>query len=650
MSIQFGSLNPAQIAQNFMSMSTQGANTSGAGGGLMNAVQGASNMMQGIMGGASAFAAGGAFAFGGAFGFGGAGAASGFLTPPNQGSVQNGFAQMMGGGLGGLNQGWNAMGNMLSGAMGMGGGLSGMMGQMMNSMKMIGGMLNLVGGLMKMAQDLKNAANPATTGQPGQPQMPSIQNMPGAQPGNKANFPGQAGSDFLSKLPADANGVARQLNVSGSSDVKHINNAVGKLKTAKPTLTPAQEGQKPGKAQLQLSQADVDAIRSAPNDKAAKELVMKAIAKQTGVNVKDINMNDKNAIRGGANREALNKLLGTNVRSGVEKNSGSSLALDSIAESVAKSVRGGDFGSTQVQTPGQMVMAGGVWGGAAAGGFGGGFGSVGEEGGFAGGFGGGFAGAWGGAALGAFFVPGQTQNIPNPSSGLNVDLAAFTGAAEDVAKLASPLIFDLAGTGLDLKGGGMIEVDIDGDGKMELITDIDAEHGLLIFDSSGAGLGVITGADMFGDNTDLSKYGIKAPTQDGNFKDGFQALRALCEHFNLVNDSKQYLDQGDLAFLESKVGLRMRVGGVVSGDDRQFAALGVTEINLGNPAQTQHIEDAKSDRWGNKLMLQDGATFTVFSEVRKYADIWFKIQARLGDAIAKPELKAFSKAQLMNLR
>ncbi len=649
MSIQFGSLNPAQIAQNFMSMSTQGA--SSPTGGLMNAVQGASNMMQGVLGGASAFAAGGAFAFGGAFGFGAAGAASGFLNPPNQSSVQNGFAQMMGGGLAGLNQGWNAMGNMLSGAMGMGGGLSGMMGQMMNSMKMIGGMLNLVGGLMKMAQELKNAANPATTGQPtGQPQMPSIQNMPGAQPGNKANFPGQAGSDFLNKLPNDANGVARQLNVSGSSDVKHINNAVGKLKTAKPTLTPAQEGQKPGKAQLQLSQADVDAIRSAPSDKAAKELVMKAIAKQTGVNVKDINMEDKNGIRNNSNREALNKLLGTNVRSGVEKNSGSSLALDSIAESVAKSVRGGDFGSTQVQTPGQMVIAGGAWGGAVAGGFGGGFGQVGEEGGFAGSYGGAFGGAWGGAALGAFFVPGQTQNIPNPSSGLNVDLAAFSGAAEEVGKLASPLIFDLAGTGLDLKGGGMIEVDIDGDGKMELITDIDAENGLLVFDSTGAGLGVITGADMFGDNTDLSKYGVKAPTQDGKFKDGFQALRALCEHFKLVNDTKQYLDQGDLAFLEGKIGLRMRVGGVVSGDDRQFAEIGVSEINLGNPAQTQHLDDAKTDRWGNKLMLQDGATFTVHSEVRKYADIWFKIQARLGDSVAKSELKPFSKAQLMNLR
>ncbi|MCB9637288.1 MAG: hypothetical protein H6727_00075 [Myxococcales bacterium] len=648
MSIQFGSINPAQVAQAFMNMSTQGASgAASGGGGLMNAVQGAANMMQGIMGGASAFAAGGAFAFGGGFGFGAAGAASGFLTPPNQSSVQNGFAQMMGGGLAGLNQGWNSMGNMLSGALGMGGGLSGMMGQMMNSMKMIGGMLNMVGGLMKMAQQLKAAANPATTGKP---QMPSIQNMPGAQPGAGANFPGKVGSDFLSKLPGNKDAVARQLNVSGRSDVNHINNAVGKLKTAKPTLTPAQEGQKPGKAQLQLSQADVDAIRNAPTDKAAKELVMKAIAKQTGVKVGDINMNDKKGIRNDNNRQALNKLLGTNVRRGTEKNSGSSLTLDTIAESVAKSVRGGDFGSTQVQTPGQLVVAGGAWGGAAAGAFGGGFGQVGEEGAFGGGFGGAFGGAWGGAALGAFFIPGQTQEIPNPSSGLNVDLGSFSGAANEVAKLASPLIFDLEGTGLDLKGGGMIEVDIDGDGKAEMITDIDAELGLLVFDSKGDGLEDITGADMFGDNTDLTKYGIQGATEDGKFKDGFQALRALCEHFKLVNDSKQFLDQGDLAFLEEEVGLRMRVGGVVSGDDRRFSEIGVTEINLGNPAQTQHIDDAKEDRWGNKLMLQDGATFTVYTEVRKYADIWFKIQARYEDSVAKPDLQAFSKAQLMNLR
>ena len=176
------------------------------------------------------------------------------------------------------------------------------------------------------------------------------------------------------------------------------------------------------------------------------------------------------------------------------------------------------------------------------------------------------------------------------------------------------------------------------DGKKEMITDLDAELGLLIFDSKSDDED-ITGRDMFGDNTDLSHYGIKADTQDGNFKDGFQALRAVCEHYKLVNDSKQFLDAGDLAFLEEELGMRMRVGGITSEEDRRFAEVGVTEINLGNPNQTQHIDDAPADRWGNKIMYQDGATFMVYNELRKYADIWFKIQARYSDAESNDDLK-----------
>jgi hypothetical protein len=256
----------------------------------------------------------------------------------------------------------------------------------------------------------------------------------------------------------------------------------------------------------------------------------------------------------------------------------------------------------------------------------------------------GMGGMFGG--MGMWLVPGMTQTIPNAASGVSVGLGQFAGAADEVAKLASPLIFDLEGTGLQLKDEvRMIAVDIDGDGSKELITDIDAELGLLIFDSTGEGIKELTGADMFGDNTDLSNYGITAPSEDGSFKDGFQALRALCEHYKLVDSSKQFLDESDLAFLEETVGLRMRVGGIDNGEQRSFNEVGVSQINLGNPAQTQHIEDAPEDRWGNKIMFQDGATFTVYSEVRQYADIWFKIQARFEDAEPKEEL-AISKTQL----
>jgi hypothetical protein len=520
----------------------------------------------------------------------------------------------------------------------------------MRPLQAIAGALNLLGGLMQMAQQLKTAANPATTGMP---QLPSVQNnplqnFPGAQVG-QPSFPGQAGSDFLSKLPK--NGTIQQfeklgvLAWQGSKNSQIANKLFDQISTAKPSIKPLGEGAaKPGKAELQLSQAQVDAIRNAPDTATAKSLVMDAIAKQTGVDVKGFNPNDPKALANPKNLQALGKLLGENVLNHTNKQRVSSVTLDTIAESVAKSVRGGDFGSTTVQTPAQLVVAGGF----SMGGFAGGVAGMGEGGGFAGLAG----GVWGSASVGAFLIPGQNISSPNPSSGLSINLSEFSGAAKTINELASPLVFDLEGTGIEIKNNGMIDIDIDGDGVLERIKDIDAEQGLLIFDAKGKGMenGELNGSEMFGDNTDLSAYGIEAPNKDGSFRDGFQALRALCEHFKLVNDTKQYLDQGDLHFLEETVGLRMRVGGLINGDERRFNEIGLTQINLGNPAQTQHLEDAKSDRWGNKIMLQDGATFTVFGQVRRYVDIWFKVQARVAESQPKEELKSFSKAQLLNLR
>lgn len=625
------------------------------------------NMQQFMQMGQNSFGLGGGAAFGGMGGFN---ATPGFLSPP-MGSPA-GFPQMTNGMMG-MQQPWNMMGNMLNGGMpGMMNmpNMQQMMGQLMQSMQSIANMMNQMAPQMQMMNQLNQAKQAVSMGQmpgmgtPGmaQPGLQPGMGMPTAPgttqlPGAPANFPGAPAADFLNSLPGDANGVAKALNVSGSADVKRINEAANMLKTAKPTITPG--APKDAKANLDLSAADVQAIRSAQTPQEAKAIVMKAIGKKTGVNLENINMKDQKGIRGDSARQAVNKLLGTNVRAGVEKNSGSSLVLDSIAESVVKSVRGGDFGSSKVQSPGGLAWA--AFGGAA-----GAYGaqqSMGSQYGMSqmpgmmpgmdtnyqwGGMGQSSVGFGAGAAFGGFGVwqvPGQVQEIPNPAGSVNVDLGAFTGAANKVGELGSPLIFDLEGTGLQISKPSMIAVDLDGDGKLEMITDLDAELGLLVFDSQVEGRTDVTGADMFGDNTDLSAYGIQAPTEDGNFKDGFQALRALCEHYKLVDKSKQYLDQSDLMFLEEKVGLRMRVGGILSGDNRNFTEVGVSQINLGNPAQTQHLEDAAEDRWGNKLMLQDGATFTVRGEVRKYADIWFKIQARYSDAPAKKDL-SISKTDL----
>lgn len=414
--------------------------------------------------------------------------------------------------------------------------------------------------------------------------------------GQAATFPAAGKSAFLAGLTNNAEN-AKRLNVSGKKDVERINRAIGQLNTAEPKITAAKAGDKGGPGKLVLSQEQVAAIRNAPDQKAAEAIVRQAIGQQTGKKLGTDNMNDKNGIRNTANREAMNALLGTKVKAGREKNSGSSLVLNEIVANVAKSVRGGNFGSTTVQHDYARSMLGDGCS----------------------------------SAFGMFRMGSTTAEFANGPSALSIDLDGYKAAAQSVGELASPLIFDLEGQGLKLKNGGMIDIDIDGDGKYERVTELDAHIGLLVFDSKfeaedGEDYGM--GRDMFGDGTDLSHYGIRGSKDDGTFANGFEALRALAEHFELVHGDKQHLDANDLAVLEREVGLAMRVGGVAEGEDQGFAQIGVSQINLGDPDRIQAIEDAEKDHYGNRYMRQSGATFVVNGTTRDYCDIWFSIQAR----------------------
>ena len=158
-------------------------------------------------------------------------------------------------------------------------------------------------------------------------------------------------------------------------------------------------------------------------------------------------MNDKKSIRKTENREAMNALLGTKVKPGREKNSGSSLVLNEMVANIAKSIRGGNFGSTNVQHDYVRSMVGDGCS----------------------------------SAFGMFRMGSTTAEFANAPSALSVDLDGYKSAAQSVGELASPLIFDLEGQGLQLKNGGMIDIDIDGDGKYERVTELDAHIGLLVF-------------------------------------------------------------------------------------------------------------------------------------------------------------------------
>ncbi|MFZ9888864.1 MAG: hypothetical protein ACO3JL_15300, partial [Myxococcota bacterium] len=360
----------------------------------------------------------------------------------------------------------------------------------------------------------------------------------------------------------------------GSRDQRADQNYQANLKGAS-----ARVREQPGKRSVSLSPKEIEKIRAAPNQEAAKKLALEALTGKKGT--QESRLGNLGFLTGAAsnNTQAVNKLLGTHLGWGPRKNERAGDLLERMACSVAETVR-----SSEGKHKARNVNE--------------------------------FSGA-GGAAEDCGPTKGPTH----------LDLSEFLCAAKSIAELTSPLIFDLIGAGLELREGERIALDLDGDGREELITDLDDGIGLLVFapgqDDEDGG----SARAFFGDRTDLSAYGVDAPQHDGFWEHGFAALRALCERYDLVHGDKQHLDAADLRLLEDEVGLRMRVGGLL-GEDRRFAELGITRINLGAPERTDRIEHAAVDRFGNRLMTQDGATFVIDEQTRPYADIWFAVWSR----------------------
>lgn len=168
--------------------------------------------------------------------------------------------------------------------------------------------------------------------------------------------------------------------------------------------------------------------------------------------------------------------------------------------------------------------------------------------------------------------------------------------------MATPLIFDLAGSGPVIRGHQMVREDLDGDGLDEVVTDLAFGSGLLVLDAS------------------------RLEPRRAGLRNGFDVLRAIAEGHGLAGGDKQHVDAEDLSFLEERIGLRMRVGGFAGGDVR-FAELGITRIDLGDP---EEIEDGDAtDAFGNRYLRQAGARFTVRGQVREYVGMSFRVQARV---------------------
>jgi hypothetical protein len=403
------------------------------------------------------------------------------------------------------------------------------------------------------------------------------------------------GSDLLrAQTDAGWKDLSKRAGIGGAKDITRFSQSMDKLEKSRArVLTP--EAAATAKTKLTFSPEEAARIKAAPTQEAAKAEVLKIISERTGKNVGPMGSKLSRSKKESNERDALNALLGTRVKAGHEKNATSAIILDGLADSVASAVR-----AHTPQTASAPVVAAPP--------------TFGDD---------------------AVNTPTPPVCPPEHGGEVSVDIGDYTDPANKAAELASPLIFDLAGVGLKLKRGERVEIDIDGDGKGEVITNLDDGIGLLVFDALDGIEVPGAGRDYFGDRTDLSAYGISSGRDDGMWENGFDALRALCERFNLVHADKQYLDEADLAFLEGEIGLRMRIEGLF-GKDRGFKELGITRINLGDPNKIQSIRAASEDRFGNKLMKQEGATFVVKGAERDYADIWFNVVARAVERTSAP--------------
>lgn len=181
-----------------------------------------------------------------------------------------------------------------------------------------------------------------------------------------------------------------------------------------------------------------------------------------------------------------------------------------------------------------------------------------------------------------------------------------------------PLVVDLDGDGLRTRGR-RVAFDIDGDGKRDSLTDIDADDGLLVFDADGNGRAGEHGGELLGDAARLGDG--KAPP------DGFAALEtlvALAAADGLLSQEvglTNRLTKADLEALEDSWGLRARVGGL-KGRDVRLTELGVVRLDLAGPVGARH-EDF--DGRGNALTEAAGAQAVLADGTRRaYGELWLR--------------------------
>ena len=111
--------------------------------------------------------------------------------------------------------------------------------------------------------------------------------------------------------------LAKKANIGGARDITRFHQAMDKLEASRARVVT--DGTTPKKA-LTFSAEEVARIKAAPTPEAAKAEVLKIIGERTGKQLGDKGGRLSRSQREGAEREALNAILGTRVKAGHEKN------------------------------------------------------------------------------------------------------------------------------------------------------------------------------------------------------------------------------------------------------------------------------------------------------------------------------------------
>lgn len=365
------------------------------------------------------------------------------------------------------------------------------------------------------------------------------------QVGFRPSGSGSRVADLLKKYGNNPKGMAKALGVGGSKDTKRINNAVKAL-----SQTPGPQATVGGQAgiggeKITLPPALANEIARCGCAKTGQQKLRTWLEQQAGTK------ND---------REILNKIMGTKIKRGKEKDSGSKLMLETMMEQSVKTLQSGrmlDFcGNPTCMMP-------------------------------------------------CYHCPVQ----------MSFNHAKYDEAARNIASLASPLSLDLDGDG-KLTSDKKVQFDIDGDGKLDTVNDIDEGDALLVFDADGDGIAGENGQELLGDNTDLDGDG-----QADGYKDGFEALEALARKEGLISEGDTELSAQDLKVLQDKYGLRLRRGSL-NGHDQTFSAADIQALRVGTGASRREsnfdgLGNDVSRRDGAGFVRGDGST-------GEMADIWFQ--------------------------